>query len=141
MRQAPVSGKQSNRTAKMDSRNPCIGLCRFGGDGACLGCHRTKAEVKGWKRLGNVAKAAINDRIRAGIGTTPQQGGEAGPVEEKTPRKRLRKLDRKIGKLEAKLALLRGERDRLSGGHGQTPESSRVSSAVPPSKRPRPRLL
>lgn len=110
----------------MDSGNPCIGLCRFGGDGNCLGCHRTKAEVKGWKRLSSAAKAAINARI----GTNSRQGIEAGSAEGKAPRKRLRKLDRKIGKLEAKLALLRAERDRvarakLSGSHGQTPESSR----------------
>ncbi|CBS89647.1 protein of unknown function (plasmid) [Azospirillum lipoferum 4B] len=33
----------------------------------------------------------------------------------KAPRKRLRKLDRKIGKLEAKLAALRAERDAMAG--------------------------
>lgn len=110
----------------MDSRNPCIGLCRFGGDGNCLGCHRTKAEVKGWKRLGDAAKAAINARIAA----NSRQGIEAGSAGEKAPRKRLRKLDRKIGKLEAKLALLREERDRVGRGQlvdrpGQTSERSR----------------
>lgn len=105
----------------MDSGNPCIGLCRFGGDGACLGCHRTKAEVKGWKRLSDAAKAAINTRIRA----DSRQGSEAGSAEGKAPRKRLRKLDKKIGKLEAKLALLKVERDRLADGHGRTPERSR----------------
>ncbi|WP_377805266.1 DUF1289 domain-containing protein [Azospirillum sp. A29] len=121
MWQAPLSRKQSDRTEKIDSGNPCIGLCRFGGDGNCLGCHRTKAEVKGWKRLSDAAKAAVNARI----GANARQGSEAGSAEEKTPRKRLRKLDRKISKLEAKLALLRAERDRLSGRPGQTPESSR----------------
>jgi len=105
----------------MDSRNPCIGLCRFGGDGNCLGCHRTKAEVKGWKRLSDSAKAAINARIAA----NSRQDSEAGAAEGKAPRKRLRKLDRKIGKLEAKLALLRVERERMSGSHGRAPESSR----------------
>ncbi|MBY6261115.1 DUF1289 domain-containing protein [Azospirillum sp. 412522] len=84
-----------------------MGLCRFGGDGACLGCHRSKAEVKGWKRLSDAAKAAVNDRIRQGI-----QAGSAG----KGASKRLRKLDRKIGKLEAKLAALRAERERAAGG-------------------------
>lgn len=121
MWQALLSGKQNDGTAKMDSGNPCIGLCRFGGDGNCLGCHRTKAEVKGWKRLGNAAKAAINARIAA----NSRRGIEAGPAEEKVPRKRLRKLDRKIGKLEAKLALLREERGQLVDRPGQTPESSR----------------
>ncbi|WP_042695017.1 DUF1289 domain-containing protein [Azospirillum sp. B506] len=93
--------------ADRDTGNPCIGLCRFGGNGACLGCHRTKAEVKGWKRLSDSAKAAINARLRQGI--------DAAPTEGKSPLKRLRKLDRKIGKLEAKLESLRAERQRVAG--------------------------
>lgn len=103
-----MSGKKDRRGRATD--NPCIGLCRFGGDGACLGCHRTKAEVKGWKRLCDAAKAAINDRIANG-----SRQAQADPVEGKAPRKRLRKLDRKIGKLESKLAALRAERDRMAG--------------------------
>ncbi|CAO3425953.1 DUF1289 domain-containing protein [Azospirillum endophyticum] len=109
--------------SKKDTRNPCIGLCRFGGDGACLGCHRSKVEVKGWKRLGDAAKAAINRRIAQGL--------QAEPSEAKAPRKRLRKLDRKIGKLESKLAALRAERERVAeAGSGskagrQPPKSSR----------------
>lgn len=112
-----MSGKSSRKTSGTDTRNPCIGLCRFGGNGACLGCHRTKAEVKGWKRLSDPAKAAINARLRQGI--------QAGANEEKAPRKRLRKLDRKIGKLEAKLAALRAERGRMAGSGDRPPESSR----------------
>lgn len=76
--------------------------------------------------MSDAAKTAINARI----GTNSRQGIEAGSAEGKAPRKRLRKLDKKIGKLEAKIALLRAERDRLdrsrlSAGHGQAPESSR----------------
>nr|WP_295829092.1 DUF1289 domain-containing protein [uncultured Azospirillum sp.] len=118
----PMSGKSVRDKSSGDrssghTRNPCIGLCRFGGNGACLGCHRTKAEVKGWKRLGGAAKAVINARIR--------QGTQDGPAGEKAPRKRLRKLDKKIGKLEAKLAALRVERERVAGPGGHPPESSR----------------
>lgn len=101
-----MSGKSKKDRLGKDSGNPCIGLCRFGGSGACLGCHRTRAEVKGWKRLGDAAKAAINDRIR--------QGMQGGTAEGKAPRRRLRKLDRKIGKLEAKLTALRTERERVA---------------------------
>ncbi|AWB06947.1 DUF1289 domain-containing protein (plasmid) [Azospirillum humicireducens] len=86
-----------------------MGLCRFGGQGACLGCHRTKAEVKGWKRLSAAAKAAINERIRQGTQEVPVAARNG-----KAPRKRLRKLERKIGKLEAKLAALRAERDAMA---------------------------
>lgn len=104
-----MSGKSKDRFGRATD-SPCIGLCRFGGDGACLGCHRTKAEVKGWKRLSDAAKMAINDRI-------VQMGrqAQADPAEGKALRKRLRKLDRKIGKLESKLADLRAERDRVAG--------------------------
>ncbi|MFP5511504.1 MAG: DUF1289 domain-containing protein [Alphaproteobacteria bacterium] len=102
--------KSKDGTTAKDTRNPCIGLCRFGGQGACLGCHRTKAEVKGWKRLSDAAKAAINERIRQGM-----QAVSATAADGKPSRKRLRKLDRKIGKLEAKLAALRAERDAMAG--------------------------
>jgi hypothetical protein len=34
-------------------------------------------------------------------------------------------LDKKIGKLEAKLAALRAERERVAGAGGQPPERSR----------------
>ncbi len=105
-----MSGKSKDGLGRATD-NPCIGLCRFGGDGACLGCHRTKAEVKGWKRLSNAAKAAINDRIAKGGRLAVQ----ADSAEGKTPRKRLRKLDRKIDKLESKLAALRAERERVAG--------------------------
>ena len=122
-----MSGKPSKKTAERDTRNPCIGLCRFGGNGACLGCHRTKAEVKGWKRLSDAAKAAINERAgeRAGdrIGACIRQNDRAESAEGKAPRKRLRKLDKKIGKLESKLALLRVERDRVADSGGRVRRS------------------
>ncbi|AWU96558.1 DUF1289 domain-containing protein [Azospirillum ramasamyi] len=107
-----LGGRNSkDGAAAKDTGNPCIGLCRFGGQEACLGCHRTKAEVKGWKKLSDAAKAAINQRIRQEAGQAPPVKGADG----KAPRKRLRKLDRKIGKLEAKLAALRAERDAIAG--------------------------
>ncbi|AWK85811.1 DUF1289 domain-containing protein [Azospirillum thermophilum] len=90
-----------------DTRNPCIKLCRFDAAGTCLGCRRTRAEVKGWKRLPEDVRAAINDRIRtAGVTGPPQR-------KRKDEAKRLRKLARKIAKLEAKLTALRAERDGL----------------------------
>lgn len=85
--------------SKADTRNPCTKVCRFDAVGECIGCFRTKAEVKGWKRLSDEAKAAINERIRA-------RGGAIG----KGGLKRRRKLDKKIRKLEAKLDALRAKR-------------------------------
>ena len=32
------------------SKNPCVSLCKFDDD-ICLGCGRTKREVKSWKKM------------------------------------------------------------------------------------------
>jgi predicted Fe-S protein YdhL (DUF1289 family) len=32
------------------SKNPCIGVCKFAED-ICVGCGRSKREIKGWKKL------------------------------------------------------------------------------------------
>lgn len=88
----------------MSKKNPCTGKCRFDKADECLGCHRTKTEVKSWKRLSDKDKAEINQRIRA-------RDGAAKP-----PGRRLHKLDKKIGKLEAKLGALRAEREAALKG-------------------------
>lgn len=89
-----------------DTRNPCIKVCRFDAAGRCLGCLRTRTEVKHWKRLPDATKAAINERVRAlGLGSKKAGNKKAG--------KRLKTLDKKIGKLEAKLRALRAERAGL----------------------------
>lgn len=31
-------------------KDPCIGVCKFS-DSICLGCGRSKAEIKAWKKL------------------------------------------------------------------------------------------
>jgi len=98
-----MSSRDSSRDSGADTRNPCDGTCRFDAAGECLGCHRTKPEVKGWKRLSDAAKAAINQRLRTRDAAT------------KPGAKRLRKLDKKIAKLEAKLGALRAEREALAG--------------------------
>ncbi|MFT3757058.1 MAG: CoA pyrophosphatase [Pseudoxanthomonas sp.] len=38
-------------TASMPS--PCMGVCTIGGDGACVGCLRTLAEIAAWPRMSN----------------------------------------------------------------------------------------
>jgi len=32
------------------SKNPCISLCKFDDD-ICIGCGRSKKEIKGWKKM------------------------------------------------------------------------------------------
>ncbi len=86
---------------KAETQNPCTKVCRFDA-GECVGCFRTKAEVKGWKRLSDEEKAAINERIR-------MRGGAVG----KGGLKRRKKLDKKIRKLEAKLDALRAKREAI----------------------------
>ena len=31
--------------------NPCVRVCRYNEEGACLGCFRTRDEVRGWASL------------------------------------------------------------------------------------------
>lgn len=40
------------------SGNPCIKLCEFQA-GVCLGCGRSKAEIKGWKKLDKLARRQV----------------------------------------------------------------------------------
>lgn len=37
---------------------PCIKLCKFERD-ICLGCGRSKAEIKSWKKLGKASRRAV----------------------------------------------------------------------------------
>ncbi|PTS83589.1 DUF1289 domain-containing protein [Pseudomonas sp. HMWF032] len=39
-------------------KDPCIRLCKFE-RAICLGCGRSKAEIKGWKKLGKAARRAV----------------------------------------------------------------------------------
>ncbi|QKZ03553.1 MULTISPECIES: DUF1289 domain-containing protein [Pseudomonas] len=34
----------------MSSKDPCIGVCKFDDD-VCVGCGRSKREIKGWKKM------------------------------------------------------------------------------------------
>ena len=40
------------------TKDPCIGVCKFTDD-ICLGCGRTKAETKAWKKLNKDEKRAV----------------------------------------------------------------------------------
>ena len=87
--------------AKQDTKNPCIGICRFGGTDTCRGCLRTKAEIRSWKAMSDTRKAEINRRVRP---LMTQEGSG------KKKHRKLDKLDRKIRKLEKRLESLRLER-------------------------------
>jgi len=39
-------------------KDPCIGVCKFTDD-ICLGCGRTKREIKAWKKLDKDAKRTV----------------------------------------------------------------------------------
>ncbi|WP_339409903.1 DUF1289 domain-containing protein [Pseudomonas sp. EA_35y_Pfl2_R5] len=39
-------------------KDPCIKVCKFERD-ICLGCGRSKAEIKGWKKLDKPARRAV----------------------------------------------------------------------------------
>ena len=41
----------------MSSKNPCISLCKFDDD-ICIGCGRSKKEIKGWKKMDKAERSA-----------------------------------------------------------------------------------
>ena len=65
--------------------NPCVSVCKLDDDGVCIGCGRSRAEMKGWKAMAPEARHDINMRLLA--------------TQDKPVRKRLIKALRKdIGK-------------------------------------------
>lgn len=45
--------------------NPCVSLCKLDGEGRCLGCGRSRGEIKGWKRMEDEQRHDINMRLLA----------------------------------------------------------------------------
>lgn len=43
------------------AKNPCVGLCRVEDD-ICIGCGRSRDEMKAWKGLKNKERKAVNER-------------------------------------------------------------------------------
>lgn len=41
------------------TKDPCISVCKFTDDQVCLGCGRSKREIKAWKKLDKVDKRAV----------------------------------------------------------------------------------
>ena len=41
-----------------DTKNPCISLCKFDAD-ICLGCGRSKKEIKTWKKMDKDERRAV----------------------------------------------------------------------------------
>ncbi|CAD5109691.1 DUF1289 domain-containing protein [Zestomonas carbonaria] len=40
------------------SKNPCIKVCEFEQD-VCVGCGRSRQEIKGWKKLGKAERLTL----------------------------------------------------------------------------------
>ena len=40
------------------TKDPCISLCKFSDD-ICVGCGRSKREIRAWKKLDKVDKRAV----------------------------------------------------------------------------------
>jgi predicted Fe-S protein YdhL (DUF1289 family) len=89
-----------------DTKNPCVKVCKFsasGDRGVCLACFRTRSEVRGWKRLSDAEKSAINQRIH------PLMAGQDAPFAAR----KLRKVEKRIAKLEKRLKALEKKRNAL----------------------------
>ena len=61
--------------------SPCISVCKFSEDeGLCIGCYRTRKELKAWKEGSNADKIEILETVierRIGMGTAGQPGERA----------------------------------------------------------------
>ena len=42
----------------MSTKNPCISLCKFDDD-ICIGCGRSKREIKSWKKMDKDEKRSV----------------------------------------------------------------------------------
>lgn len=42
----------------MSDKNPCIDICKFADD-ICIGCGRSKREIKGWKQFDKTERRAV----------------------------------------------------------------------------------
>ena len=45
-------------TSMTSTKDPCISVCKFSDD-ICVGCGRSKREIKAWKKLYKAGKRAI----------------------------------------------------------------------------------
>ncbi len=43
------------------AKNPCISVCKLQGD-ICLGCGRSRDEMKSWKGMKNKERKQVNER-------------------------------------------------------------------------------
>lgn len=41
-----------------DTKDPCISICKFD-ERICIGCGRSKEEIKGWKKMDKPEKRAV----------------------------------------------------------------------------------
>jgi predicted Fe-S protein YdhL (DUF1289 family) len=50
----------------MAVKSPCIDVCTFDGKtGLCIGCFRTRDEIRGWKKMtGHRRHQILNEKIR-----------------------------------------------------------------------------
>ena len=46
------------RCTMSSTKDPCISLCKFSDD-ICVGCGRSKREIRAWKKLDKVDKRAV----------------------------------------------------------------------------------
>lgn len=44
--------------------SPCVGVCRIGDEGFCLGCFRSRLEVQLWTRFTDIRKREIKSECR-----------------------------------------------------------------------------
>jgi len=47
----------------MKIQSPCVDICKLDGDGICVGCFRTRAEIRRWSQMEETEKSAVIARL------------------------------------------------------------------------------
>ena len=63
--------------AQRPIKTPCVGLCTLDiGSGQCIGCRRSKAEIKAWMGMSDEQREIIMEKL-------PERGAKNAKTEEK----------------------------------------------------------
>ncbi len=61
---SPARRKKSASMSKKKAKSPCIDICKIDKkNGLCIGCLRSKQEIKDWKTLAKSERRAIMDSL------------------------------------------------------------------------------
>ena len=67
--------EDTRRRPDVGLQSPCIGTCRLGDDGLCVGCCRTRGEVAAWSGASNAERDRVLELCEARKAKRARDGG------------------------------------------------------------------